>query len=392
MTALLDEAREIEEWIIDLRRQLHRRPELGFDLHETAALVGKTLDELGVTHQRGVAQTGIVATIGSGGPCVALRADMDALPIVEEADVAFRSEIEGAMHACGHDCHTAMLLGAARLLKARESTLGGTVKLVFQPAEEGGGGGKVMCDEGALNNPDVQRMFGLHVWPYIDSGTIGSKAGVFLAAAGEFDMTVRGVGGHGAMPDLSVDPIPVAAKIINDLQTLVSREWDPLDSAVVSVCAINAGHAHNVIPETVQMLGTVRAMSLEGLQRLQQRVREIAELTASAHRCTAEISAHAAPYPPTINDAALWQRTQERAGAMLGSNGVLELKTTMGAEDFAFYANEVPSMFVGLGCRNESIGAIYGVHHPRFKMDESVLAIGTALHVDFVLDNLQQLA
>ncbi|CAG0907806.1 unnamed protein product, partial [Cyprideis torosa] len=283
MTALLTEARGIQDWIIDLRRQLHRRPELGYELHETSALVSKTLRELGIEHQTGVAHTGIVATIGSGGPCVGLRADMDALPILEEADVDFRSETDGVMHACGHDCHTAMLLGAARLLKEREAALSGTVKLVFQPAEEGGAGGKMMCDEGALRGPDVQRMFGLHVWPYIDSGTIGSRAGVFLAAAGEFDMEVHGVGGHGAMPNYSIDPIPVAAKIINDVQTIVSREWDPLDSAVISVCSIHAGHAHNVIPETVKMSGTLRALSLDGLERLSQRVREVAELTAKAH-------------------------------------------------------------------------------------------------------------
>src|SRR5262249_12442115 len=205
---LLDDAKSIAGWIVELRRQLHRHPELMYEEVETSRLVRTTLDDLGIAYRHSVAKTGVVATIGRGpGPCVALRADMDALPIHEETDVPFRSEIDGKMHACGHDCHTAMLLGAARLLKARESQLPGVVKLIFQPAEEGGAGADRMCDEGALHSPDVEQIFGLHVWPGATTGVVMSDAGVILAAVGAFDITVRGRGGHGAMPHLAIDPV-----------------------------------------------------------------------------------------------------------------------------------------------------------------------------------------
>ena len=207
LDTVLNDARSIQDWIVKLRRQIHRNPELMYEEVETSRLVQQTLTELGIPFQADIAKTGVVAQIGDGsGPCVALRADMDALPIHEEADVEFRSEIDGKMHACGHDCHTAMLLGAARLLKQRESELPGTVKFLFQPAEEGGAGGMRMRDEGVLNNPDVQRIFALHVWPLTKTGGIASRAGTFLAASGGLEITVRGKGGHAAMPHLSIDP------------------------------------------------------------------------------------------------------------------------------------------------------------------------------------------
>lgn len=387
-----NDAAGIRDWIVATRRELHRFPELMYEEVQTSRLVRKTLDELHIPYRYPLAETGVVATLGDGnGPCVALRADMDALPIHEEADVSFRSEHAGKMHACGHDCHTAMLLGAARLLKQRESEIRGTVKLIFQPAEEGGAGGRRMRDEGALSDPPVQRIFGLHVWPLIPTGTFGSRAGVFLAAAGEMEIIVRGKGGHAAMPHLAIDPVSVAAKIVTELQTIVSRELDPLNSGVVSVTAIHGGEAYNVIPETVQLRGTVRALEMDIFRKVQQRVREIATQVGAAHRCEVEVRFPGNDYPPTVNNAECWNVARALAAELTSPDHVAELAPVMGGEDFAFYTEEVPGCFVALGMRNEAHGAVYSVHHPKFKADEDALPLGTAMHVAFAFKSLDDL-
>lgn len=386
------DASAIQDWIVQIRRQLHRFPEVMYEEVKTSQLVRETLDQLGIAYRYPLAETGVLAMLGNGqGPCVALRADMDALPIHEEADVSFRSEIAGQMHACGHDCHTAMLLGAARLLKEREGDIQGTVKLIFQPAEEGGAGGQRMRDEGALENPPVERVFGLHVWPQLPVGSFGSRAGVFLAAAGALEITVHGRGGHAAMPHLTVDPVVVAAKIVTELQTIVSRELDPLHPGVISITTIQGGHAYNVIPESVQLRGTIRAISTETLQQLQQRVREIAGGVAAANRCEAHTTFPGVDYPPTVNDAQCWNAARQLAVELAGEDQVQELAPTMGGEDFAFYAEQVPGCFVALGVRNEDQGAIYSVHHPKFKVDEDALPLGAALHVAFAMKSLEEL-
>jgi IAA-amino acid hydrolase len=390
--SLLAEARASQEWIVAIRRELHRHPELGYQETRTSALIRQKLDELGVPYLHPIAKTGVVATIGNGeGPCVALRADMDALPIEEAADVPFRSETPGRMHACGHDCHTAMLLGAAKLLKAREREIRGTVKLLFQPAEEGGAGGKRMCEEGVLDAPKVQRIFGLHVWSVLPTGTIGSRSGTFLASSGWLTITVGGKGGHAAMPHLAIDPVTTAAKIVCELQTIVAREIDPLEAGVVSITTIHAGEAFNVIPPEVRMSGTIRSLTQKGMKYLQQRVREVCKHTAQAHRCTATVEFPGIDYPPTVNDARLWELTQSLARKILGDDRVCETAPVMGGEDFAFYAERIPGVFVGLGIRNESIGAVYNVHHPKFIADEEALPIGTALHTAFALESLTEL-
>ena len=229
--AILAEAQEIHGWIADIRQRIHRHPELMYQEVETSRIIRETLDELGITYRWPVAETGVVATLGKGnGPCVALRADMDALPIHEETDVSFRSEVDGKMHACGHDAHVAMLLGAARLLKARENDIPGTIKLFFQPAEEGGAGGGRMCEEGALEDPAVERVFGMHVWPWAPTGTVVGRGGTFMAATSSLLIRVTGTGGHAATPHLTVDPVVTAAKVVVELQTLISREMDPLNA------------------------------------------------------------------------------------------------------------------------------------------------------------------
>jgi IAA-amino acid hydrolase len=386
---VLADAKSIHEWITAIRRKLHMYPEVMYEEVRTGEVVREVLDELNIPYQFPVARTGIVATIGNGEqPCVALRADMDALPIHEQTDVEFKSRIPGRMHACGHDCHTSMLLGAARLLKDRESQLRGTVKLLFQPAEEGGAGGKLMCSEGVLQNPKVDRIFGLHVWPFIPSGTIGGRAGTLLAAAGIVDIKIIGKGGHAAFPHTTIDPVATAAKVITELQTIVSREVDPLVPAVVTIAAIHAGDAFNVIPPEVQMVGTVRSLTTDGLHYLQQRVREITTHVAAANRCEAEVSFPGNDYPPTINDAECWQDAKSIGASMLGEESVMDHLPVMGGEDFAFYGPHARSCFILLGIRNESVGSTFALHHPKFMMDEDALPIGAALHTAYALKHL----
>lgn len=372
-----------------MRRELHRHPELMYEEVRTSALIRRELERLGIQYVHPIAGTGVVATLGTGeGPCIALRADMDALPIHEETDLDFRSEVDGRMHACGHDCHTAMLLGAARLLKDVESSLCGTVKLFFQPAEEGGAGGKRMCEEGALDNPRVGKIFGIHVWPLLPTGNVAGRAGTLLAAAGMFDIVVTGRGGHAAMPHMTVDPVAVAAKIVTELQTIVSRELDPLEAGVVSVTSIHGGDAYNVIPQEARLAGTVRSLTTEGLHFLQERVRDIATLVARANRCEARIEFPGNDYPPTLNDADLWMEFRGWAGDLLGASAVHEVPPVMGGEDFAYYTEHIPGCFVVLGVGNQESGCVYGVHHPKFKVDEDALPIGSALHARFAIEAL----
>ncbi len=391
---ILADARSIQPWLIGIRRQIHQTPELGYQEFETSATVRKHLTELGIEFDHPVATTGVVARIvGQPGPCVALRADMDALPMQEEADVDFRSKVPGKMHACGHDCHTAMLLGAARLLAGMRERLRGTVKLLFQPAEEGGGGGKAMIDGHALENPRVDRILGLHVWPELPTGVIGSRAGSFMAAVSSLHITIHGLGGHAAFPQTTVDPVLTLTKVICELQSIVSREMDPLDSAVISVTMLEAGTAFNVIPNSATARGTIRALTTARLQFLKQRIQELAEHVAAANRCRAEVKWPDMDYPATVNDEHCWDVVRAVGSELLGSEQVRQVSPVMGGEDFAFY-NEagVPGCFVGIGMRNEQIGATHFVHQTRFKVDEDALPIGVALHVAFALRSLEELA
>jgi len=389
---VLAEATANSAWMITRRRQLHRYPELAYEEVQTSALVCATLTELGIHHQAGFAKTGVVATLGNGnGPCVALRADMDALPIQEEADVEFRSEIPNRMHACGHDCHTAMLLGAAKVLKAHESQLRGTVKLIFQPAEEGGAGAKKMCDEGALDGVPIDRIFGIHVWPFAPTGTILGTAGVLLAAAHSVRIQISGRGGHGALPHLTIDPIVCAAKVITELQTIVSRETDPFTPAIVTIGSIHGGDPNgpSVIPETVDIVGTLRSQTDEGLAAVAQRVKEIAGGVASANRCSAEVT-FSIYYPATVNDAKCWDLARRAAEGIVGTENVHPVSPLMASEDFAFYRKQksIPGCFTFLGVKADGWQNV-PVHHPKVRMDENALPIGAALHVQTALEALR---
>lgn len=379
----------IADWIRNLRRKFHARPEIAFEEEETSRLVRHTLDELGIPYLYPLAKTGVVARLGNGnGPCVALRADMDALPIQEETDVPFASEIPNRMHACGHDCHTAMLLGAAKLLKERESQIQGTVKLVFQPAEEGANGGLEMCNEGILESPKVEKMFGLHVWPYMPAGMVGGRAGVLLASVDGFDIVITGRGGHAALPHGTIDPIATASKIVCELQTIVSREIDPFAPAVLSVTAIHGGEAFNVIPETVALKGTIRALTAPVMEHLQKRIREITLGVSAANRCTATVQFGDVVIPPTVNDPECWATTRRLAQGLVGEANVHEVPPVMGGEDFSFYAQRLPACFAVIGVGKPG-REIFGLHHPKFDPDEAGLPVGTALHVAFAFEALK---
>ena len=388
-----DESKSISDWIINIRRELHEHPELMYEEFKTSELIRRELDKLDIPYKHPIAETGVLASIGNGnGPCVALRADMDALPIHEETDVPFRSKIDGKMHACGHDCHVSMLLGAAKLLKEKENKINGTVKLLFQPAEEGGAGGKLMREEGALKDPAVERIFGLHVWPQMPSGQIGSREGTFLAATSSLSLTVKGVGGHAAVPQLTKDPVLTSARIITNLQSIISRELDPLDSGVVSITVIHGGNASNVIPSDVNVKGTLRSLTMDGLKELQKRVKEIAEGIAQTHGCEAIVEYVGNDYPPTVNDSDMWKFAKKIGIELLGNENVSDLDAVMGGEDFAYYTEKVKGCFVVLGMNNPDIDATFSVHHPMFKADEDALHIGTALHTIFALKSLEELS
>ena len=370
------------ERAIALRRDIHRHPEMGFEEHRTAALVEAELDELGIEHRR-VAGTGVIGVIRGAlpGHTAGLRADMDALPIDEDSGESCASEVPGLMHACGHDAHTAMLLGAARELAGRRATLHGNVVLLFQPAEEGPGGAEPMIAAGALDDPRVDAMTMLHVDPRLPTGSIGITPGPVNAAGDELHVTIRGKGGHGGYPHKAVDAIPAAAAVVLALQNIAARETDPLASVVVTIGTIAGGYRNNVIADRVQLTGTIRTYDPDLRNGIEARVRRIVDGVAAAYGCSGEVEL-VYGYPPVVNDAAL---AAAFADYVRESNGtpVVALPPTMGAEDFAYFAQRVPAVVGRLGIYNEALGSVHSGHSPQFRLDEAAIPTGIATLVAF---------
>lgn len=369
----MDGIEDIVAHAVELRRQIHRRPELGYQEEATAAAIRAELDRLAI-RWRACAGTGTVARLAEGrdGEHRALRADIDALPLQELAEPPWRSEIDGRMHACGHDGHTASLLAAAACLKAHEDALPGPVTLLFQPAEEGGHGARAMIDDGALDG--IDRIFGYHNWPPLPFGTVACPPGPLMAANGEWTLTVRGKGGHAATPQDCVDPVPVGAAVVAQIQTLVSRELPPQEAGVISATCFHAGTAATIIPDHVELAGTVRAASTARRDALAHRVEEVAGHCAAAAGCRSEF-AYQPSYPATVNHPDAAAHLRECARRVIGPDCLRDDGLPiMGAEDFSYYLERVPGAYCLLGAGEEG-APLYGCHSPRFDFNDRLIPV-----------------
>ncbi|HZV52580.1 MAG TPA: M20 family metallopeptidase [Candidatus Dormibacteraeota bacterium] len=389
MSSMLEAARSLADAAVADRRTIHRRPELAYQERETAALVASRLRQIGIPVRTGVAGTGVIGLIEGGRPgrTVLLRADMDALPIQEESDLAYASATPGVMHACGHDAHTAILLAVSRLLAERRDEIPGNVKLMFQPAEEGGAGALRMIEEGVLEDPAVDAAFMLHVSHQHAVGTVATAPGPILAGANSFTITIDGRGGHASRPHQAVDPVVAAAQVVTALQTLVSREAPPTEAAVLTLGRLSSGTAANVIPDRAELQGTIRAYR-DGLMReMERRLEEIASGVARALRAEARVDVHMR-YPPTVNDPAMAELLAGAARAELGPGAVLEAEPEMAAEDFSFVLQRVPGAMLRLGVRSPGWPEPRPVHTARFELDEAALPIGIAVMARVALEFL----
>ncbi len=373
--------RSLQSQLVEWRRQLHQKPELAFGEKLTSQFVSQKLQAWGIEHQTGIAKTGIIAIIpGKGqGKVLAIRADMDALPIQELNEVPYRSLHDGLMHACGHDGHTAIALGIAYYLHQHPDTFTGTVKIIFQPAEEGPGGAKPMIEAGVLKNPDVDAIIGLHLWNNLPLGTVGVRPGALMAATECFNCKILGKGGHGAMPHQTVDSVVVAAQIVNALQTIVARNVNPIDSAVVTVGELHAGTKHNVIADTAMMGGTVRYFNSNYEGFFQQKIEQIIAGICQSYGARYELEYYP-QYPPVINDTRMAELVRSVAEEVVETPaGIVPECQTMGAEDMSFFLQQVPGCYFFLGSANSEKNLDYPHHHPRFDFDETALAMGVEI-------------
>lgn len=379
------EIRSLQPRLVEWRRRLHQKPELGFKEKLTAELVSQQLQTWGIEHETGIAQTGIVAIIKGNKPgaekVLAIRADMDALPIQELNDVPYKSQHDGVMHACGHDGHTAIALGTAYYLHQHRHNFSGTVKMIFQPAEEGPGGAQPMIAAGVLKNPDVDAIIGLHLWNNLPLGTVGVRAGALMASVECFNCTILGKGGHGAMPHQTIDSIVVAAQIVNALQTIVARNVNPIDSAVVTVGELHAGSKLNIIADKARMSGTIRYFNPNFKGFFNQRVEQIIAGVCQSHGAKYDLE-YWSLYPPVINDASIAELVRSVAEEVIETPlGIVPECQTMGGEDMSFFLQEVPGCYFFLGSANPEKNLAYPHHHPRFDFDETALAMGVEIFV-----------
>lgn len=388
---LLEQALEIKEKTIAIRRDLHRHPELGFEEIRTSQIVAKTLEDLGIKVTTGLAKTGVVGLLRglADSPVLLLRFDMDALPIHEETDAEYASINPGKMHACGHDSHVAVGLSVAQLLAGKRDELPGTIKFVFQPAEEGGGGAEKMVEAGVLENPRPDYSLGMHVWNDQPVGWYGLTKGPSMAGAEIFSVRITGKGGHGASPHLTVDPIIATTQIINALQTITSRNIHPLDSAVVSVCEIRAGSAFNIIPPDAMFTGTIRTFKPEVYEKVKTRLINIINKIAESMDCQAEIHMKRITFP-VINDLALVSLMSKVVSEIDPEGKIDHAHQTMGSEDFSFMMQDIPGCFLFVGSANPEKGLDYGHHHPKFDIDEACLPYAAAIMAKGAMDILKK--
>ena len=379
--------------VVGNRRHLHANPELSFNEYNTSAFVAKQLDALGISYQK-MADTGLVALLKGNKPSdkvIALRADMDALPITEANEVDYKSTNVGVMHACGHDVHTSSLLGTAKILNELKDEFGGTVKFIFQPAEERlPGGASLMIKEGVLENPKPQAVMGQHVMPLIDAGKVGFRSGKYMASTDELYVTVKGKGGHGAQPQQNIDPVIITAHILVALQTIISRSADPKSPSVLSFGKVIANGATNVIPNEVYLEGTFRTMDEKWRAEAHLKMKKMAEGIAESMGATCDFNIMKG-YPFLINEPVLTAATRAHAEDYLGKENVLDLDIWMAAEDFAYYSQVADSCFYRLGTRNEARGITSSVHTPTFDVEESALELSTGLMAYIAVKQLNPL-
>jgi amidohydrolase len=390
MIDFISEAQRLFGYTQDLRRDFHRFPELGFQEFRTAGIVARELHNLGLEVSTGIGKTGVVALLEGEkpGPVALLRFDMDALPIHEETETPYSSQNPGVMHACGHDGHTAIGLTVARLLQDHRKDLAGTVKLVFQPAEEGLGGAESMLTDGVLQNPRPDLTLALHLWNEAPFGRISVTPGPAMAAADVFRIQITGKGGHGAAPHLAIDPVLASAQVISALQSIVSRSTSPLKAAVVSVTSIHGGEAFNVIPPVIKMEGTIRTFEPEVHTHVLERFHAIIQNVAGAMGCQAQIEiVHITP--AVINDASIAAQVQQTTRNLLPECELVTDYRTMGSEDMAFMMQEVPGCYFFVGSANAELGLDYPHHHPKFDVDERALVYGSALMAAAAADFLK---
>jgi len=379
------------ENLVEWREHLHANPELSFQEEETSAFVVSKLEEMNIPYESGIAGTGIVALIKGRNPerqCIALRADLDALPIIEENDVPYKSKIEGVMHACGHDVHTTCLLGAAKVLTTLKDDFEGTIKLIFQPGEELlPGGASIMIKEGVLENPKVDKIVALHVFPSMDVGRVGFRPGQYMAACDELYLTVKGKGGHAALPHQYNNPVMIIAELLPKLETYLNSLSDERSPYVFAFGKLQAEGATNVIPETAKADGTLRTMDEKWRTMVHQKLERFVTDFLSSNNADGQLHI-AKGYPSLINDETLTKRSMQSAVDYLGAENVEEMDVRMTAEDFAFYSQKIPACFFRLGVRNEAIGIVYGVHHPKFDIDKNALKVGAGLMAHLALKAL----
>lgn len=387
---LRDEAGALLPETVEMRRKMHRRPELGLHLPETQATVLEALDGLDLEIETGDECSWVVATLDSGtpGPTMLLRGDMDALPMPEDTGLPYASEIDGAMHACGHDAHTAMLASSAKVLAGRKDELTGKVVFMFQPGEEGFAGAKVMLDEGLLDGRDVTRAFAIHQSTSAPSGFVGTRPGPLLASADFFELTITGKGGHASMPHFAIDPIPIACEMVGAFQTMITRKIEAFQPAVVTVAKIRAGTTTNVIPEVAKMAGTIRSVSEKSRAKVIDEMHRIATHIAQAHGAEATLEVQTDGYPVTINDADAASWVLDVAGRLVGEMAMEMPDPVMGAEDWSFVLQQVPGAMAFLGTCPPDIPLAESApnHSNRMIIHEDAMAVGTALYAAVALD------